>query len=288
MKTWIFAALMGAIASAQAATPIPPGKWSFVFTDAKGRADKPMRVYTYRPKKCDEKCPLQFVLHGLSRNASTYRDYWEIIADNYGLVIVAPEFSQTHWKGTAGYNLGDVESQPDREKWGFSAIEHLFDEVREGRTDYRIFGHSAGGQFVTRMMLFRPDHRASIVVAANPGWYTMPEWRKDRQADAFPYSLVGAKVGEPELRKALERRFVLMVGEKDTDPEAKNLDNSDGAKKQGANRLERGENYFKAATTAARDLGVKMNWEFMEVPETAHSASKMSTYAADMVYGKKK
>jgi pimeloyl-ACP methyl ester carboxylesterase len=274
---------------AHAATSIPPGKWSFVFTDAKGRgAEAPMRVYTYRPRKCDEKCPLQFVLSGVQRNASQYRDYWELLADNYGVVIVAPEFDQRHWPRAAGYNLGEVERQDDPAKWAFSAIEHLFDEVREGRTDYRIFGHSAGAQFLHRMMIFRPDNRASVAVAANPGWYTMPEWRKDKPADAFPYSLVGSKAGEAELRKALQRRFVLMVGENDNDPNDEILQKYDDdiKKKQGATRVERAENFFKAATAAAGDLGVKFAWELVEVPDTAHDGAGMSKAAADFLYGK--
>jgi poly(3-hydroxybutyrate) depolymerase len=243
-----------------------------------------MRVYTYRPRKCDAKCPIQFVLHGVKRNASEYRDYWELLADKHGLIIVAPEFSQRHWSRAAGYNLGDVGRQADPQKWAFSAIEHLFDEVREGQADYRIFGHSAGAQFIQRMMLFRPDHRAAVAVAANPGWYTMPEWRKDRKADAFPYSLVDAKVGEAELRRALERRFVLMVGEKDNDPDDENLNKTDGARKQGENRVERGENFFKAATAIASELGVKrFAWELMEIPETAHDVAAMSRHAAEIV-----
>ena len=285
MRFLIAALLYISCAAASAATSIPPGKWSFVFKDAKGRADAPIRVYTYRPRKCDEKCPIQFVMAGVKRNASTYRDYWEVIADNYNLIIVAPEFSQRDWPRAAGYNLGDVERQADREKWAFSAIEHLFDEVREGQADYRIFGHSAGAQFIQRMMLFRPDHRAAVAVAANPGWYTMPEWRKDRKVEPFPYSLVGAKVGEAELRKALERRFVLMAGEKDDDPDDENLDKSDGAGKQGASRVERAENFFKAATSAAGELGVKLAWEFVEVPDTAHDGAAMSKYAAEYLYG---
>ena len=68
--------------------------------------------------------------------------------------------------------------ESDREKWAFSTIEHLFDEMRVDQASYVLFGHSAGGQFAHRMALFRPDSRASVIVAANPGWYTMPEWRK--------------------------------------------------------------------------------------------------------------
>jgi poly(3-hydroxybutyrate) depolymerase len=280
--------LMATGFASRAATEIPQGKWSFVWTDAKGRADRPMRVYTYRPRLCKDKpCPIQFVLHGLQRNASTYRDYWVFIAEAHGLIVVAPEFSQRHWAGGAGYNQGDVADQADREKWGFSAIEHLFDEVREGQADYRIFGHSAGAQFVHRMMMFRPDHRAAVAVAANPGWYTMPEWREDRKVEPFPYSLVKARVGEKELRRAFERRFVLMLGEKDNDPNAENLSKTEGALKQGANRFDRGENFFKAASAAARELGVNFAWELVEVPGVAHEGEAMSRAAADYIYGKK-
>lgn len=269
-----------------AATPVPSGKWSFVFNDAKGRADRPVRVYTYRPRQCDSNCPIIFVMHGVKRDASNYRTHWEFAADRYGFIVIAPEF--VAWPKAAAYNLGDVAAQPDREKWAFSVIEHLFDEVRVDQKDYRIFGHSAGGQFVQRMALFRPDNRASVMIAANPGWYTMPEWRKDKGADAFPYSLVDAPggVGEAQLRQALSRRFILMVGEKDMDPDDENLNKSAGAMKQGETRVERGENFFKAATAAANELGVKFAWELIEVPDAAHDGEKLSHAAADLLYKK--
>ncbi|HXZ47668.1 MAG TPA: hypothetical protein VEG27_01540 [Usitatibacter sp.] len=279
------AALAGACALG--ATPIPNGNWSFVFTDAKGHPDRPIRVYTYRPRSCDTKCPIQFVIAGVHRDASHYRDDWSLLADRYRLLIVAPEFSQKDWPGAAEYNLGGVEGQPDRDKWTYAAIEHLFDEVRDGQKGYAIFGHSAGGQFVQRMFLLMPDSRATLAMAANPGWYLMPEWRKDKAADSYPYSLAGSPVGEAALREALQKRFVLLLGEKDTDPEAKNLNESAGAKRQGEGRLDRGENFFKAATAAAQELGVKFGWELEEAPDTAHNAAAMSKFAAEAVYGKK-
>jgi pimeloyl-ACP methyl ester carboxylesterase len=272
-------------ASAFAATPVPSNKWSFEFRDARGRPDRPVRVYTYRPRQCETRCPIVFVMHGAKRDASNYRTHWEFAADRYGFIVIAPEMHA--WPKAAAYNLGDVAAQDDREKWAFSMIEHLFDEVRDGQKDYRIFGHSAGGQFVQRMALFLPDNRASVLIAANPGWYTMPEWRTDKGAEPFPYSLVGARAGEQELRKALSKRFVLMVGEKDNDPDDENLNKSAGAMKQGEMRVERAENFFKAATGAANDLGVKLAWELIEVPDTAHDGEKLSHAAADLLYKKK-
>ena len=269
-----------------AATPVPPGKRSFVWKDAKGHPDRPIRVYTYRPRACDASCPMVIVMAGLKRNASAYRDYWELAADRYKFLVVAPEFTRELWPKAAAYNLGLVGRETEREKWTFSVIEHLFDEMRVDQANYVLFGHSAGGQFAHRMALFRPDSRASVIVAANPGWYTMPEWRKEKATDPFPYSLVGSPAGESELRTALGRRLVLLIGEKDDDPDDENLFNSEAAKREGASRLDRGENFFKMATTAANDLGVKLAWELVEVPDVAHNGETMSKIAADTLYKK--
>lgn len=273
-----------AIGVAGAATPVPGGKWSFVFTDKLGQPDRPIRIYTYRPRQCDSKCPIQFVMHGVKRNASDYRDNWELIADRYGLLIIAPEFLEKYWPRAEAYNLGDVAGSDNPEKWAYSAIEHIFDEMRDGQKDYRIFGHSAGGQFVQRFMLFRPDNRSSIAIAANPGWYMMPAWPPDKAQDKYPYSTAGSRVGEAQLRQALTRRFVVLLGESDVDSEDPNLNNTDGAKKQGANRVERGENFFFAASGAAAALGVKMAWEMSLVPGTAHEAGPMGRAAAEQFY----
>jgi len=286
MKMFLAAVLLAIVAPSFAATPVPPGRWSFPWKDAKGHPDRPIRVYTYRPRACDASCPMVIVMAGVKRNAAAYRDYWELAADRYKFLVVAPEFTNELWPKAAAYNLGLVGRETEREKWTFSVIEHLFDEMRVDQASYVLFGHSAGGQFAHRMALFRPDSRASVIVAANPGWYTMPEWRKEKSKDPFPYSLVGSPVGEGELRTALSRRMILLVGEKDDDPDDENLFNSDAAKREGASRLDRGENFFKAATAAANDLGVKLAWELIEVPDVAHSGETMSRIAADTLYKK--
>ena len=274
---------------AEAATPVPSGKWSFVFTDKKGRADRPMRVYTYRPKKCDTTCPIQFVLHGQSRAASAYRDHWELLADRYGFLVIAPEFSAKDWPKAAGYNLGDTGDSSNPELWGYSVIEHLFDEMRDGQKDYRIFGHSAGAQFVHRLLFLLPGNRASLAIMANAGWYTMPEWRSDKAAAKWPHSLVGAPggAGEAPLKAALEKKAWVILGESDTDPNDARLDKSDASMKQGANRLERGENFFGALTGAAGALGAKFGWQLATVPGVGHEGSKMSRASAEIAYGAK-
>jgi poly(3-hydroxybutyrate) depolymerase len=287
MKT--LAAIIAACAAsaALANTPVPGGKWSYTFTDVKGRADRPMRVYTYRPRKCDSTCPMVFVLHGTKRNASEYRDYWVALADHYNILIIAPEFSQKNWPKAAGYNAGEALDQKDREKWAFAAVEHLFDEMRDGQSSYVLFGHAAGGQFAQRFAIFVPDHRASVVIAANPSWYTMPEWRKEKTEAPFPYSLVGSPVGEAELRRALSHRLVVMAGDRDDDPDDDESSRSTLAMKQGETRVDRAETFIKTATAAAQALGVPLAWELIEVPERVQDGEHLSTTAADLLFEKK-
>ncbi|HUI99149.1 MAG TPA: hypothetical protein VLY46_02885 [Usitatibacter sp.] len=286
---WLAAGIAAcAAAAAHAATPIAPGESSFTFVDLRGRPDRPIPVYTYRPASCDAKCPLVIVLHGLHRDASNYRGYWEKSADRYRLVIAAPEFAKKAWPGAAAYNLGDIAAHPgDPSKWSYSAIEHLFDEIGEGRPGYVLFGHSAGGQFVQRMALFLPGARATMMVAANPGWYTMPEWRATRTRDRFPYSLVGSPAGEAELERALARPFTLMLGTRDVDPNDRNLHHDAAADREGANRSERGHAYFAAAQAAAKELGTSFDWKLAEVPGVGHSGRKMSRAAADLLFGRR-
>jgi poly(3-hydroxybutyrate) depolymerase len=287
VKTFLVAVLCAVVLPCAAATPVPSGKWSWVFADKQGQPNRPIRVYTYRPRACDSACPMWIVLPGTSRNASGLRDAWVDLADRYKFLVVAPEFAQKEWPRAAAYNLGGVADNDNPEKWAYAAVDHLFEEMRDGQADYRIFGHSAGGQFVHRMLLMRPQSKASIYVAGNPGWYALPEWRKEKTETAYPYSLVGSKSGEAQVRQALGKRLIVMVGEKDSDPDDEQLNNSEGAKKQGANRVERGENFMKAANRAAGDLGVKLAWEYVEVPVTAHDAAAMSNAAAVQVYGKR-
>src|ERR1700754_2246344 len=82
---------------ALAATPVPSGRWSFVFNDAKGWPDRPIRVYTYRGRKCDSSCPILFVMSGERRNAYDYLAYWELAADRWSFIVVAPEFNKENW-----------------------------------------------------------------------------------------------------------------------------------------------------------------------------------------------
>lgn len=294
----LIAALLGSVllfvaAGTFAATPVPSGRWSFIFTDQKGRPDRPIRVFTYRPKACDSTCPILIVLHGAKRDAYPYMKDWGSVADDHKVILIGPQFEDRHWPGAAAYNEGDIKAQPGREGWAFAAIEHLFDEVKDGQKDYVLFGHGAGAQFVQRMALYRPDNRARVMVAASPAWFTMPEWRKEKDKDGkerqfkdpFPYSMIDSPAGETELKTALQKRLLVIVSEKDEAPDTEGSEKRGEVVKQGENRVDRAENFIKAATTASQELGVKLGWELHEAPDKVKDVYTMGDFAARLVYG---
>src|SRR5262245_774356 len=79
--------LLGLLISASksfSAEAVPVGRSDFVSVDEKGNADKPIRVWVYRPDKFQAESPIVFVMHGTLRNGETYREPWVTLADGPG------------------------------------------------------------------------------------------------------------------------------------------------------------------------------------------------------------
>ena len=59
-------------------------------------------------------------------------------------------------------------------------VDKLFEYVRQFtgsmRKGYMIYGHSAGGQFVQRFMLFHDSPYVEKAIISSPGWYTFLIW----------------------------------------------------------------------------------------------------------------
>jgi poly(3-hydroxybutyrate) depolymerase len=245
-------------------------------------------VYLGRPVNLQSDRPVVFVMHGVRRNAEEYRDQWHELAETYRFLLVVPEFSDANFPEAEGYNYGNVygpqgEIQP-RSVWAFEAIEPIFDEVRRryGMTaeGYALYGRSAGAQFVHRFLFHLPEARVTRAVAANAGWYTMPD-----PDVAFPYGLQGSAVGPDRLRRALQLPLTVLLGEEDTDPEHASLRRSPEALSQGPHRFARGEAFFETGRAAARRLGVPFDWRLATVPGADHDNRKMAPAAIPYLLG---
>lgn len=270
--------------------PFPIGPHEFTYTDRGARGEVTIEIPAVAGSACARKaCPLVIGMTGLTRNALQTRDNWLGLAEEKGLIMVSPFLDSKRFP-TRLYQQGGVVGEPDRAKWLYNTIERLYDSlVAEGRAEpggYILFGHSAGAQFVHRMVLAMPEARYKIAVVANAGFYTLPTGAAEAGGFPMPYSLEGTPITQAERAKALQRPVILMLGDQDNDPNHYQLNNSDGAKAQGPHRFARGNFFFAAAETEAKRLGVPFGWKKIVVPGVDHDNTRMAKAAAEAIWGK--
>jgi hypothetical protein len=278
------------VAGAGGAERLRPGGGDFVFTGSEGAQEHPVRVWYHRPPHWRPDDPIVFVMHGTERDGAAYRAAWVPEAERHGFLLVVPEFSLRHYPAAATYQQGNVlhgGTPVDSAHWSFTTVEALFDEVQRrtgsSRESYRLYGHSAGAQFVHRMLLFMPHARIERAAVANAGWYTLPTLEA-----RYPYGLAGTlepSAWEERLRVAFAREMPLLLGSADTLTSDPNLRTTPQAMEQGPDRLSRGHAFHRAAESEARRLGVPLRWRVETVPAVGHSNRQMAHAAASALGG---
>ena len=238
-----------------------------------GEGAPPVHVWYYRPAHASSKSRVLFLMHGSSRTGEEAREIGAAFAEDHDAVLLVPEFREKDYPSDryAFGNMSDAGGhlQPDA-RWGFILVERLFDHVRQklrlrART-YDIIGHSAGGQFVHRLVLFLPSARFRRAVASSPGRYAFPTLRQP-----FPYGLGGSGIDAVRLATAFGRDFVLLLGDRDTT----DTEREPAAMLQGANRFARGLRFFATATEEARALNSRLAWRLKIVRGADHTPAPM-------------
>jgi poly(3-hydroxybutyrate) depolymerase len=279
---------LGTDVGAKADEKIAVGLGSFPFTPDAKRPQQSLKVWTSRPETFGPNSPIVFVMHGVKRNGQTYRDTWAPYSVRDSFLLLVPEFSDDQYPSEAYSqgNIADKKGNPlDPNAWTFTIIERLFDQAKRmtgnHSEQYYLYGHSAGGQFVHRFVLFMPKARYARAIAANPGYYTIPT-----QAEHYPYGLRGTHVKGSIDPAVFERDFVLMLGAQDTDRNDPNLRKTPKADAQGLTRLDRGMHYFKTVQSLAQREKAKFNWKMVTVPDVGHFDPKMSESASKVLFRK--
>ena len=281
--------LLWAASASVAAEAVPVGRSDFVFVDERGNADKPIRVWVYRPEKFSAESPIVFVMHGTLRNGETYREPWVALAEGPGALVVVPEFGLADYRDPRTYQFGNMRTKGgesiEESKWTFAAIEHLFDHIKTAtgsRSErYFLFGHSAGAQFVHRMVLFQGG-RIALAVTANSGSYTLPDFETQ-----FPFGLKDSGMTDARLKAALGVPMLVLLGENDIDTSDKYLPKNKEAMAQGPHRFARGHHFFRAAESAGERLNVPLKWTQSVVPGVGHDNSRMAPAAARVMFERK-
>lgn len=269
-------------------------------------------VFYHRPESFTASSPILIVVPGSGRDANEYRDAWIEASEAHGALVLSPRYAEEDYDfgdyhmggllddmtltGSVEYVEGSNEAILDEDgfsyrvnseprEWIFGDFDRLFERVASAvgsrRRGYDLFGHSAGGQILHRLVLLHPDSKANRILAANSGFYTMP----DLDAE-LPFGLENAPVEREDLRRSFRERLVLFIGEEDDEDETGGiLLRSPSADRQGTHRLERGRHFYREAEAAADAMGAEFAWRLEIVPGVGHGHEGMSEAAAEYLYG---
>lgn len=252
-------------------------------------------LYTHRPATWDGKRVI-LLFHGLDGRPLHEVNLLQASAARNGAMLVAPHFERIHfpeWR----YQFVGVQSgrRADHAHWGSTQprstwtgnfVVELMDALRRAEgadLEFRLVGHSAGGQFVNRFAAFH-DAGAVRLVAANPASMLFPS--RDLY---FPYGfgrLPEEIGGDAAIRAYLRQHLVIYVGERDSQAQG-SPDINPEAMKQGHARPVRAKRAFDLGKSVAATRGWEFNWRFIERPGVGHGVGAMlgDEYADTVMFG---
>lgn len=235
-----------------------------------------LTVFTYRPRLT----PLSAILllfDGLRRDASAIRDKAVALAERAGFITFAPLMERERFPGWRYRTAGVVrrgQIQPP-ERWTGSLLQTLYEWVRDfvNQPSARLFlfGHSAGGQMLSRVCAYSPLYGVERIVISNPSEYVAPSL--DEPAPYGFQSIFAPAEAVTHLQHYLALPITIYLGQADVGDH--NLTTSEPALRQGANRLARGRSIYKAGLEVARRHDWAFNWRLVEVPNIGHSSRGM-------------
>jgi pimeloyl-ACP methyl ester carboxylesterase len=233
-------------------------------------------VYSHHPEGCEDPM-IMLIFSGAARKAQAAIDGAVDFANRHCLVLYAPLLDKKRFP-IWSYQEGGVvrrERYRDRRDWTVWLAKDFvaWAREREGRSDapYILFGHSAGGQFLSRVAAFALPDDAHRIVIANPSTYVLPS-----VDETAPYGFGGLFLtdeGERQIRQYLRMPVTIFLGESDVG--SKMLVNSLVARRQGDNRFDRGLRTYHFARQVAAARGWSFCWKVVTVKKVGHSASAL-------------
>ncbi len=262
------------------------------FKDYAPFSAKNIKLYYHIPVSANSQSPILIAIHGAERDGNYTRNIFVNQANSLGFIVIAPEFSDADFPGGDGFNLGNIfvdgdnpspSTLNDEEDWIYSAIDPIFDymagAIGSSQISYDLFGHSAGGQFVHRLIQFKPNSKVNRIIAASSGWYTVPD-----KAVVFPYGFKDSPAEDWGLASLFEKKLTIIVGEKDDNPDDAGLRHNNLVDAQGDDRLERAQYFYTTSSQIAKDANATYNWNYQSIPNAGHDLSATSTTAVNLLY----
>ena len=230
------------------------------------------------------------VVPGASRDTQRFHASWLSFAKEDTFAVVTIGANKKYFPDEYSYNAGNVitpRGKPvESNLWLFTAIEKVFQSVKNRygfeANKFYLFGHSAGGGFVHRYMLFMPDAPVEKAVSANPAFVTLPD-----KSENYPFGLKNISINSAMMRRWLESDLGIFLGANDLGPRTQPLSNGPKARKQGPNCLSRGKKLFREAKRDAKNRNVEFGWTLKIVPRVGHNNKLIAPHARDFLFHEK-
>ena len=247
--------------------------------------DKPdIDIFYSVPETISEETKILFIMHGGSRAAKSYITDWLPLAENRNVVLIAPKFSKEFYKEYVylmkSNEKGRAISDPSLDLENSLGL--LFDffssKLKLTNKSFRLYGHSGGSQFVHRYLLLSEELRIDKAAMANAGFYTFAD-----DLIKYPFGIKGMRVSDDRLEWFLRLKAGVFLADQDNDLRQSNLPSMRKARKQGKNRLQRGNNFFNHLIKLGKDRNISFRWRYHIVQGVAHDNLGMSVAASSFL-----
>ncbi len=165
------------LATLPTTTPLTAGEDSRYSTVTADLNWGPIVVHRFEPTSCVPSRIL-FVFAGYERDARAYLRRARRLAEKECFIVYAPDFDRERFPRSryqrAGVSAQDtsVDSCMGRILSELISWGHEREEL--SARDYVLFGHSAGGQMLSRVAAYCPPKDVGRIVIANPSAYVFP------------------------------------------------------------------------------------------------------------------
>lgn len=241
-------------------------------------------IFYSSPKSINANTKLLFLVHGGSRAAEKYINDWISFSKDRNVVLVAPEFSKKYYPEYAFLMMSkeNGKSLNDESLYINNSLGLLFDffkaKLKLSTSNYRLYGHSGGSQFVHRYLLLSNDTRIEKAAMANAGFYTFLD-----DEITYPFGTKKMKISDERIKWFYRLKGGVFLGSADNDSNHESLPRMQKARKQGKNRLERGKNFFEDLVKYGVDNNLPFRWRFQIVSNVGHSNIGMSMAASEFL-----
>ncbi|MBD62631.1 MAG: hypothetical protein CMD68_00935 [Gammaproteobacteria bacterium] len=243
-----------------------------------------INIFYSTPQSIDQNTTILFLIHGDTRAAEQYINDWITLAKGRNVVLVAPMFSKTYFREYAFLMMSTENGKflDNKSLHINDSLGVIFDffkaKLKISIPSYRLYGHSAGSQFVQNYLLLSEETRIDKAAMANNDFYTFID-----DNISYPFGIKNIDISDTRLEWFLRLKAGIFLGEADNNSKDKSLSKIRKARKQGKHRYERGKNFFDDLVKFGVDNNLPLRWRYHIVPGVGHDNKEMSLAASEFL-----